>query len=250
MGIDVRKVLDSYEFTTDLPGNGKTIKFKPLTTGTIKKSLVYEDEENIETLENFLDSLVSNCVLNDDFNIDNLLLQDRFHLLVEIRKRSKGNVFKFPYTCSVCNLESIQTVDLSKLEVTKKPENIDDVVQVSDKLFLYLKHITRGEQKEAFKNIDSDLPLTKRMVEVATYSYALSIYKMKSGEEEDENVSIDDKIYVLDSLEDEKYNKVMDWFKDNDFGVDFSYKVKCKNPKCKENNKEINRRIPLSNFFG
>ncbi len=246
MSIDVRKLLETYEFETKLPGSGKTVKFKPITTGVMKKLLVYEDEEDIETLDRFLDDLIQECVITENFNIDELLLHDRFFLLVEIRKKSKGNMFKFSYTCPKCELETIQSVDLSKLEVVSIKENTGPV-PINDNLSIELQHLTRGQQKEAFKNVPDNLSFNKRLAEVATYSYALAIKSVVSGEERDENVSLEDKVYLLDSLGDEQYQKIMDWFDKNDFGLDFTYSVRCKNPKCDNKERKVN--IPITNFF-
>lgn len=246
MSIDVKKLLNTYDFQTILPGSKEKVNFKPITTGVMKKVLVYENEEDIETLDNFLDDLISNCVLTEDFDINKLYLQDRFFLLVEIRKKSKGNMFKFNYKCSKCGVESIIAVDLSKLPVNDMKTETD-IVKINDNISLVLKHLTRQNQKDAFVAIPDDLPLNTRLAEIATYSYALAIDKVISGEEEDSNVPIEDKIYMLDSLEQDTYQNILDWFDNNNFGLDFTYKFKCKNPDCKSEEKEIN--IPITNFF-
>lgn len=246
MSIDLKKLLDTYDFETTLPGSKEVIHFKPITTGVMKKVLVYENEENIETLDNFLDDLISNCTINEEFDINKLYLQDRFFLLVEIRKKSKGNLFKFNYTCPKCKLENIISIDLSKLVVTEIKESTEPV-KINDNISLVFKHMTREEQKVAFKSVDDKLPLNTRLAEIATYSYALSIEKIISGGEEHTDVPIEDKIYMLDSLDQDTYDKILKWFEDNDFGLDFTYKFKCKNPDCKSEEKTLN--IPITNFF-
>jgi hypothetical protein len=246
MSIDLKKLLNTYDFQTILPGSKEKVSFKPITTGVMKKVLVYENEENIETLDNFLDDLISNCVISENFDINKLYLQDRFFLLVEIRKKSKGNMFKFNYKCPKCDVESIIAVDLSKLPVNDMKTETD-IVKINDNISLVLKHLTRQNQKDAFAAISEDLPLNTRLAEIATYSYALAIDKVISGEEEDSNVPIEDKIYMLDSLDQDTYDNILNWFENNNFGLDFTYKFKCKNPDCKSEEKEIN--IPITNFF-
>lgn len=246
MAIDVKKLVNTYEFESKLTGSDKVIKFKPITTGIMKKILVYENEENIETLDNFLDDLISNCVTTENFNIDELYLQDRFSLLVDIRRKSKGDIFKFNYTCPKCKMESIIAVKLSELPVLPKKEKFDPVI-INDNLSVYLRHLTRADQKKAFAAIPDTFTLNKRLAEIATYSYALAIEKVVSGQEEDSNVSIEDKIFLLDSLDQDVYDKLSNWFNDNNFGIDFTYKFKCKDPNCKSEEKVIN--IPITNFF-
>ena len=51
---DFKKYLNVYQFETTLPGTGELIQFKPITTGQIKKLLVYEGSENLNIIENIL----------------------------------------------------------------------------------------------------------------------------------------------------------------------------------------------------
>ena len=46
-----------YEFDCTLPGTGQEIKFRPITTGQMKKLLVYEDSTSIQQVEEALDKL-------------------------------------------------------------------------------------------------------------------------------------------------------------------------------------------------
>ena len=62
-GFDFRKYLNVYEFETTLPGTGDTVKFKPMTTGQLKKMLVYENSTNPMTVEKALDELISSSII-------------------------------------------------------------------------------------------------------------------------------------------------------------------------------------------
>ena len=97
--IDFRNYLNVYEFNTTLPGSGEEVTFRPITTGQLKKLLIYENETDPMVIEGALDDLISSCIVNEDFNINDLYLQDRFFLLVEIRKKSKGENYSFQYNC-------------------------------------------------------------------------------------------------------------------------------------------------------
>lgn len=125
MSDNFKRYLNMYEWETVLPGSGVKLKYKPITTGQIKRLLLYEDMDDVVAIENAMDNLVTECVVTEGFNIKDLFLQDRFFLTVEIRNVTKGNKYTFPSTCLECGSQTFQTVDLAKLPVKKL--KLDDI---------------------------------------------------------------------------------------------------------------------------
>ena len=247
MSIDISKYVNSYEFDFTLPGNNEVIRFKPITTGQLKKLLPYENEKNPGVIELLLDDLISKCVVSEVFDIKNLYLEDRFALLLEIRKKSKGDEYAFVYSCPSCNTQTPITLDLGKL-VCKKRNVSSEPFILNEKISFKIDHIKRGEQIQAYdivnkRNIDND---NLRMAEIATVSYAMCM-KTFTTPEGDTEVPLDDKINILDGVMNGKqYDDFVKWFSINEFGVDFTFNFECGNEKC--GNKETIS-IPLSNFF-
>jgi hypothetical protein len=139
---DFKKYLNVYEFECELPGSKKKVKFKPLTTGQMKKLLIYEGEEDEVKVEGALDELISSAIITKDFNIEELYLQDRFFLLVELRKKTKGSLYKFQINCPECGSQSIIKIGLDKLPV-KKLEKEEEEIKIDDNISLVLSQIKR-----------------------------------------------------------------------------------------------------------
>ena len=59
---DFKKYLNVYQFEITLPGTGELIQFKPITTGQIKKLLVYEDSENLNIIGKAVDEGINTYV--------------------------------------------------------------------------------------------------------------------------------------------------------------------------------------------
>jgi len=115
-----KNYLNVYEFDSVLPGTGEKVKIKPITTGMMKRMLLYEsatDEQG--AIEDALDDLLKQCVITPGFEPDKQYLQDRFFLITELRKITKGNLYTFQASCPACKSQSSQTVDLTKLKLTK-----------------------------------------------------------------------------------------------------------------------------------
>jgi hypothetical protein len=126
--------MNTYEFECELPGSREVVKFKPLVTKQIKKLLAHEDD-TYEKVEEILDRIISLAVINEDFNIDNLYLQDRFFLTVEIRKKSKGETYDFQFDCPSCESQNYISVNLDNLPVNylnKKKNNINTEVKLTN----------------------------------------------------------------------------------------------------------------------
>jgi len=240
-----KKYLNVYEFETTLPGCGEVVSFKPLSTGQIKKLLTYENEDDPRIVEVVLDKMISGSVITPDFNIDNLSLQDRFFILVEIRKKSKGNKYQFKWKCGACETQNFANIDLNKLKVIPFPDNIDYMVKLDDKLSLKMNYVKRGNLKEVYALYDEEAKTTdaEKMAEMAMMSHAASIEAIISPEGE-ESPSWEDKLFFVNEAPQLFYESIVDWTRKYNYGVDFRYKLKCKG--CKN---KVDQEVPLEDFF-
>lgn len=238
-----------YEFTCELPGSGEEVKFKPVNTAQLKRLLTYEKEQNIIVQEFALDELISSSVLTEGFNIDDLYLEDRFFLLMELRKKTKGEVLEFTLNCPKCKSQSLNRANLEDLPVEPINPNVNKMVELSNGIKIHLKHVKRGDQKNIQPNmIPKNLSELQQQAEIQTLYHAISIEKIElpDGTEESENLSLLDKKYLIDNIPTNEYEKIKDQLDEMAFGVDVSYKMKC--IKCQYEHETV---IPLeNNFFG
>jgi hypothetical protein len=257
---DFKKYLNVYEFETTLPGSGETVKFKPITTGQMKKLLVYENETDPSMVEGAMDELINSSIVTEEFDVRNVLLQDRFFLLVEIRRKTKGDLYQFEIKCPECGSQSLQTVNLGEMELKEFPAEIDYNVELSENISIELQFVTRFEQMEAFAFVDSmkeEMTDIQKRVEAAMVLNAIAIKSITTPEGKDTEVPIEDKKYLLEEIPRPMYEKVTEWFDKNSFGYDFTFVIDCKHfkpsgkkgvpsEKCGFKQETV---IPLENFF-
>jgi hypothetical protein len=242
---DFKKFLNAYEFEAVLPGSGETITFNPITIGQIKKVLTYENEDDPRIIEKVLDDIITSSVTSKDFNIDDLTLQDRFFILVEIRKKSKGNIYKFKWECENCKTQNLASIDLNKMKVISVPEDIDYVVKLNDNISLRLKYVTRKDIKEGYRFFDESLTTpSQKFAELASIIHAASIASIITPEGEDNNISWEDKLYIVNETPQLFYEKISEWTNKYNYGIDFSYELRCTG--C---GKVMKREVPLEDFF-
>ena len=257
---DFKKYLNVYEFNATLPGSGKTVTYKPITTGQMKNLLMYEEDDDPMVIEEILDDLISSSVITEDFDVKDLYLQDRFFLLIEIRKQSKGRHFSFKINCPVCNSQFLQNVDLDKLPFTPKESEINPFVEVNENITVALDFIKRQDQQLAANIVNQnqkEMTHMQKLADMSLIATALTIQVFITPEGEDEEVSIEDKVYFLENLQQKEFEKITGWYGDNNFGIDFVAEMKCPHivpPKRKggpgkscEFTEQMT--IPLENFF-
>jgi hypothetical protein len=238
-----KNYINVYEFNCVLPGSDKEVNYKPITTGQMKKLLIYEKETSPVVQEKALDDLISSSVIDKDFKIDELFLEDRFFLLVEMRKNTKGKNFTFPFQCSKCKKQTKIKIDLTKLKIVKlKDLKINPLIKLTKDISIELKHIIRSEQKELEKFLDLNTSETMQMVEIQLLGYAAGITKIITPDGEEESNVIDKK-WMIENTPSAVLDKIKDWYKKNTFGIEFTHTEKCDCGKS-----EIID-IPLNNFF-
>jgi hypothetical protein len=238
-----QKYLKTYTNRIILPGSKEEIEIRPLTTNDMKKLLVYENEKDPLVGEKVLDQIINDAVISEDFNIEDLLLQDRYFIFIELRKLTKGSTYNFTYTCKNCKNQSLQTIDLDTIKVIQKEDYQKELSLMDGNIKLEMGYVTRKEQKEAYSIIDKNLKQTQKQVEMILSDIACSI-KSISTKEGKEEIPIKVKMELIGNLPGKEYDKIKDWYTENNFGFDFNVEIIC--PHCGHTE---NIDVPLDNFF-
>ena len=241
---DFKKYLNTYKFDCVLPGSSEKVHFKPITTAQMKTLLTYEKETDPMILENAMDDLISSCVLDEAFDVKKLYIQDRFFLLVEIRKKTKGDMYKFRVDCPKCNSQSMNAVNLNDLKIKKLDKRKTKKVKLNDNISVELSHLTRYMQDDAYNKTQPKEDDIQSLTNFMISTYANSISKIITPDEEIKEPEYDDRIYLLENITQGEYTKITDWFDENDFGVDFTFEMKCRHCDYKHKTE-----IPSSDFF-
>lgn len=235
----------SYVYEVVLPGSKKEIKFRPLKTKNMKRFLVVDD--NIGSIENAIDDVMQDCIVTPEVKVEDFYLQDRFYLLIELRKKSKGSMYKFNHTCEKCTSQSLQVIDLNNLKV-KDPEVYEEELKINENITIVISLLTRDDQKQASQLAqglnarNESIPLA--LMDSAMITHAMGIKKIITPEGVDEPTT-SEKIEFINEINPEEYEKIRNWYDDKDFGVDMKHTIKC--PHCLSE-KEVE--VPMGdNFF-
>jgi len=237
-----------------IPSTGRKVKFKPVTVGQLKKLTAYGESTDLKMQEQILDDLISSCIIDEDFSTDDLIIQERIDILIDMRRQSIDNMYEFTARCPKCKAQNIQKIDLNDLEfVSYNDVKKEELIDINDNIRVKVSHIKRGEQKEAFKSVNTrNKTETEALADLGFVTTAASIKEIQVREDKksefvvQDNISIQDKIFLLEGLNSKIYSKISNWQEDNEFGIKLVYNVKCVNGEC-DYSEEV--RLPMANFF-
>lgn len=114
------------EITIELPSRGKFYEAKGKIT---IDPLTFEEEQKILTSSKdgseLINMLIKKCV--NGIDVDDLLLFDRYYLLMKLREASYGPEYKFSVTCPHCSNEAHSEINLSDgLNITPVEDDLTD----------------------------------------------------------------------------------------------------------------------------
>jgi len=234
---DFRKYLNVYEFDVKLP-SGIKLKLKPITAGQLKKFMTSIKSETIQELSKAMYEMISSSIVTEDFDINDIFLNDRPALILELRKISKGTVFQFEYKCTKCGSQSLITEDLGDVKIIKMPDKINPIVELDDNLSVQMDFVKIKDEQEIL-----DLGLETE-TELLLSIIAISVKSIMTPEGDQDDLSLEDKIFFTDNIPQPMYEKLTQWHDEFHFGIDMKRKVKCMH--CKE---ESDFTLDADNFF-
>lgn len=149
-------------YELELPLSKKRVKFRPFLVKEEKILLMAVESDDEKAALLAIKQIISNCCLEQDFDINKLPVVDLEYFFLNLRARSVGEVVNLQYKCNnnVKNEENkevkcnhVVPIDINLLNI--KPEmNADhsDKIQLSEKLGIVMKYPTFDNIEKADSN--------------------------------------------------------------------------------------------------
>lgn len=123
-------------FDTILPISKQQVKFRPLLVKEEKLLLLARESSDLDTLVTSIKQIVTNTV-QTPIDVDKLPIVDLQWIFIQLRIQSIGRMIRCTVTDPTDKKEYDIEVDLSELKV--KPENVNYIIRLSDKLGIKMK---------------------------------------------------------------------------------------------------------------
>ena len=225
---DMSKLNQIYEFSTQLPGKGDWVRFRPFTTGQIKKILAFEGETDPLVISEIINALIDEVLLDDDQQVHDFFIKDREYLLMEIRNKTKGPRWETEWKCEKCKSQNLLNVNLEELPVKRiEKELVDYELEITPQLTVNMKYLTVMDEMEIINNIDKSLTDNQKSAELVISMVAGSINNIVVNGEVIDDMSFEDKKYFVEESPTTIYHTITGWLENNEYGTDFNIKIKC-----------------------
>ena len=229
-----------------LPSNKKAVTIRPFLVKEEKILLTALTSNDSKDIVQATKQVVQNCVLNSDFDVEQISMCDLEYLLVQLRIVSIGNTMNLRFSpitsseCEECNKIRSVEVDLSKTSVVFDDKH-KHKIQLTNSIGMILKD-PEAKMMDTFEKAKKSENIEDLFN--AMWACVDSVYDEESVTPSKE-VSIEEGIQFLESLTTEQFKKISEFF-DTLPKLHLSVKVKCK--KCDYEDSYVMER--LEDFFG
>lgn len=201
--------LNTPTYTMEIPSTGKKIKYRPFLVKEEKILLIAGKTEDSTVIVENLNSVLRNCILSTDLNVDSLTAYDAQWIFLKLREVSMGSKIdarvKCPITQKYFDAElSLENAKLVKSEKRKTKFVLDDATGVG----VVLRDLSLSE-------IYSQVELSK----TDEYKAMLNLLAMCVVEVFDkENIypamesSLEEVVDFLENLNKEQFDKINEYF--------------------------------------
>ena len=116
--------LPTYEL--ELPSNGKKVKFRPFLVKEQKILLMAMESNDEKDSINAVKQIVSNCIVDEEFDVDQMSSFDVEYFFIKLRMHSIGEVVNLSFRCkneiapnTECNHLMEFSYDLNNVQIEK-----------------------------------------------------------------------------------------------------------------------------------
>ena len=127
---------------------------------------------------------------------------------------------------------------MADIETIPMPDKINPIVQLDDNLSVQMDYVKiKDEQEIMAMGMDAEAELLLSII-------AISVKSIMTPDGDQDDLTLDDKIFFTDNIPQPMYEKLTQWHDDFHFGINMQKKVKCIH--CK---KDSDFTLEADNFF-
>lgn len=203
--------IDTPIYDLELPLSKKKIRFRPFLVKEQRNLLMAMESGDSESIEKNIQQVLRNCTITKNVKIDELPVLDIEFYFLNLRARSVGEIVENKYRCenevegNVCGNIMDTSLNLLELKV-QKVKNIDDTIQLTDKIAIKLKY-----PKFSVLNRLSNLT---NVTDIAFEMIADSVEFISDGDQiyYAKEVTKQEIVEFIESLNQQQFSKIEEFF--------------------------------------
>lgn len=203
-------VLNSATYELEIPSSGETIKYRPFVVKEEKVLLTVLESQDMTQITRTLRDVIEACTFNK-VKIDDLAMFDLEYIFLKIRAKSVGEKATILLTCSECETQNENVINLDALELKGDPK-AKAKIQLSDEVGITMKYPPVHRVEKLMKAVNQDgsaIDVILAMIAASIDSIfdVENVYDAKDHKPEEI-------MEFLESLNKEQFEKVQQFFEE------------------------------------
>ena len=128
--------LNTVRYDLELPASGKKIEYRPFLVKEEKILLTALEGGEEKDMAKAIKQIITQCVLTENFNVNNIAMIDLEYLFLNIRGKAVGDISTISFEHECGEIIKID-IDLTKVEVVQN-KNYSDLVEITDDIMVRL----------------------------------------------------------------------------------------------------------------
>lgn len=223
------------ELSIDLCYSGRKAFVKPMKVKDKKDLLKAIETKDEKLIQKNLDDIVEKYVtLEDGRETDDLTVQERYQILVNIRRAASGDETQLVHQCPKCEHIN-KNIPFSMANIVTKnfeePATGGTITTAGGAIKIILGPVRRADEKKLEKIIyDKKITLMSERQFLMMAGYISKIIMSQNDITAEVPMKIEEKIEFFENLGNRDLEVITDYIKNTDFGVKIPFKFKCE--KC------------------
>lgn len=243
---DLKKIQSqsNFEFSVDLCFSGRKAFVRPLKIKDKKDLMKAIESKDEKLIQKNLDLIIEKYVeLEDNRPIDDLTIQERYQILVEIRRASSGDNTYIAHQCPECeHINKDIPFNLQNIYIKPYDHTINSKISLfNGNVEIILSPLRREVEKKIEKIIfDKKIELTSEKQFLYMAGFIEKVFIKNDDVYGEVSLSIEDKIEFFENLPSSELDKILKYIKESDFGVKLPFNFKCEKCGYHNENEEAN----------
>jgi hypothetical protein len=174
-------------YTIEVPSTKTSFRFRPFLVKEEKLLLMAKESENSTDILSSIKQIITNCSIDDKFDIDKYAIFDLEYIFLKLRSFSVDNIVKVGYKDFEDEKIYDFQIDLNEVNVTF-PEKIDNNIKITDNSGIVMRFppATLYSDKE-FLSIEKDYMFELIIKCIDKIYYEDEVYEAKNYKKEEIN---------------------------------------------------------------
>lgn len=192
-------------FKVSLPSNKKQITLRPFLVKEEKILLMALQSEDSEEIVNSIKQVITNCIFDEEINVDDLATIDIEYLFIKLRARSVNNVIKLTYKDNEDDKRYDVEVNLDEVEIKYSEDHTNDI-KVGKDVGIRLKYPNASLSSQV-KNVTTETELFFKILK-----NSIDVIYDKNNEYSVSDSSEEELDEFIQSLDVKAFNKIQNFF--------------------------------------